>query len=91
MRHCDSYIHDLSQPLCLRFWLLVHRLPAADGELLNRAGVNPDLFATAATNETVRLVWASRLGDVGITHSLVDDRADDRVPLESLSNFRERP
>ncbi len=91
MRHCDSYIHDLSQPLCLRFWLLVHRLPAADMELLNRAGVKPVLFASASTGEPVRLAWASRLGDVGITRSLGDDRADDRVPLEFLSNFRTHP
>ncbi len=91
MRHCDSYIHDLSQPLCLRFWLLVHRLPAADGELLNRAGVNPTLFADTPTGKKVRLVMASRLGDVGITRDLASEQYEDRVHLESLSNFSEHP
>jgi hypothetical protein len=94
MRHCDSYIHDLSQPLCLRFWLLVHRLPAADMELLNRAGVNPDLFASTVQGRTVRLVMASRLGDVGITGALTDltdDRYEQRVHLDLLCNFRDHP
>jgi hypothetical protein len=91
MRHCDTYIHDLSQPLCLRFWVLVHALPASDMELLNRAGVNPSLFATTSTGETVRLVTASVLGDVGITRDLASEQYEDRVHLESLSNFREHP
>lgn len=95
-RHCDDYIHDLNQPVCLRIWLLRQRVPAVDGMLMDSAGIKPKLFATWMKPDGemihVRLVMASRFGDVGITtHLFVEQGYQHRVPLEHLSKFREKP
>lgn len=31
--HCDDLIHMSDLPLCARYFLLVHRLPAMDGTI----------------------------------------------------------
>ncbi len=86
MRHCDDYIHDYRAPHCLRFFLLINRLPAVDLDLCREFGVNPTLYATYK-DKRVRVVHASRLGVVGITSNLQSERYDDRVYLEELSDF----
>lgn len=86
-RHCDDYIRDPTAQSCLRLFLLVHRLPAVDGALLSMHGVNPKLFADYKGHR-VRVVMASRLGDVGITRNLnAESGYETRVLLTELSNF----
>ncbi len=87
MKHCDDYINDFRAPMCLRAFLLRHRLPASDGMVLDAAGFNPSLYADYK-GERVRVVMASRLGDVGITSNLSAERGyDHRVHVEELANF----
>lgn len=97
-RHCDDYIHDHKQPLCLRIWLLRQRVPAGDGMLMEQAGIKPQLFATYQAEKTkthgrmrVRVTMASRFGDVGITTNLQAGGYAMRVPVEMLSDFGEKP
>jgi hypothetical protein len=91
MKHCDDYIHDFSAPKVLRVFLLVHRLPAADKLLLNDAGINPVLYADYE-GQTHRVTMASRLGDLGITTKLDRENGYElRVPVEALTNFRDKP
>ncbi len=90
-RHCDDYIHDFSAPRCLRFFLLINRLPAIDGLLCREFGVRPQLFATHE-GRRVRVVMTSRLGDVGITRRLdAEDGYDKRVMLAALTDFGDAP
>lgn len=87
MKHCDDYIHDPSAPKCLRFFLLINRLPAVEIELCREYGVNPKLFADY-NGKRVQVVMASRLGDLGITPHLKSYTGyETRVKVEQLSNF----
>ena len=89
MKHCDDYIHDPFAPECLRFFLLINRLPAVDMALCNNRGINPKLFADY-NGKRVRVVMASRLGDIGITSNLdAEVGYQYRVLVEQLSNFSE--
>lgn len=86
-RHCDGYIHDRRAPLCLRIWILAHRLPSVDCLLLREAGIRPELYADHE-GRRVRVVMASRLGDVGVTSKLDAEYGyERRVLLDQLSNF----
>jgi len=87
-KHCDDYIHDVTAPRVLRFFLLINRLPAADSALCREFGVEPVLYATY-DGKRVRVSMASRMGDVGITNRLDDLRGgyDKRVWIDQLSEF----
>ena len=104
-RHCDDYIDDPTQPECLGRFLDYHRLPAAakypTGDEAFNARMDehlgrpmwrdpvPALFADHA-GRRVRVVMASRFGDVGITTSLDAEHGYDmRVAVEALSSFSE--
>jgi len=91
-RHCDDCIHDHSLPICLRVWLLAHRLPAADGALLQQAGMWPRLYADHR-GRRVRVTMASRLGDLGISHDLARESGYEvrGVAVADLSNFSTDP
>lgn len=90
-KHCDDYIHDFTAPHCLRFFLLIKRLPAMDMMVCREFGVKPKLFATYK-DARVRVVMASRMGDVGITHHLdAEDGYQARVMIAALSNFGDAP
>jgi len=90
-RHCDWQIHDHSKPLCLRWFLFVNRLPASDKYLLLEHVKAPTLFADFA-GKRVRVVMASRFGDVGITPNLkATSGYTTRVTVDALSNFSEKP
>ncbi len=90
-RDCDDYICDLKAPDCLRWFLLVNRLPAIEQWLAERMAGAPKLFADYK-GRRVRVVMASRLGDVGITTKLSRDHGyDNRVMVESLSKFSDAP
>jgi hypothetical protein len=88
LRHCDDYIDDETQPECLRKFLDYARSPA-HGML--REGPRPKLFATLA-GKRVRVVMASRFGDVGVTPNLGDEYGyKQRVAVEALSDFAATP
>lgn len=88
--HCDELICDEKQPLCLRRFLRYKRWPAAYQCKAHRLGIKePQLFADYG-NRRVKVVMASRLGDVGITGDITADCGYDlRVPVEALKNFSE--
>lgn len=87
-RHCDDYIDDESAPAALRAFLGRARSPA-HGHL--SAEPYPKLFADH-DGQRVRVVMASRLGDVGITADLdAEFGYQTRVPVEDLSNFGDAP
>jgi len=86
-KHCDDYIGDPSNPMCLRWFLFVERLPAVEKMMCYANGVKPKLFANHA-GKRVRVVMASRLGDVGITGNLAAENGySARVPVSELCNF----
>lgn len=83
-KHCDECIDDHSQPECLRKFLNYARSPA-HGSL--RDGPRPKLFATYQ-GKCVRVVMASRFGDVGITTNLGSEHGYQwRVAVDDLSDF----
>lgn len=77
-RHCDDYIRDKSAPKCLRKWLLFQRKPSM--WKWKKSWGYPALFATFKEEDgpggrkgktrRVRVVMASRFGDVGISKDL---------------------
>lgn len=102
MRHCDDFINDPSAPLALRWFLFVNRLSAVDRLLLKEVVPSeysaPRLFAdriapnNAGRRPIVRVVMASRFGDVGITKQLDCEYGySERVAVEELTNFRSKP
>ncbi len=88
MKHCDDYIDDESAPAVLRAYLARARSPA-HGHLSSEPF--PKLFADHE-GARVRVVMASRLGDVGVTSEHADGRPyQKRVAVEDLSNFGDSP
>lgn len=87
-KHCDDYIDDATQPECLRAFLDHARSPA-HGAL--RDDPRPRLFAYHGPTR-VRVVMASRFGDVGITTNLAAGHGyQKRVAVADLSNFSSEP
>lgn len=85
-RHCDTYIRDKSQPMCLRRFLLYRRIPAYWQIKRWRWG-KPELYAMHE-GKRVRVTMASRFGDVGITEVLTAEYGyNKRVPVEALTDF----
>lgn len=83
-KHCDDYIDDPAQPECLRAFLQYARAPAHGSTL---ADPRPKLFATFK-GKRVRVVMASRFGDVGITSKLHAEHGySHRVSVHELCNF----
>ncbi len=88
-KHCDSYIDSLGAPKCLRWFLFVNRLPATLKSLAREKAGEPRLFATYE-GQRVRVVMASRMGDVGITEDLRAEHGyTARVWVQDLSEFSE--
>jgi hypothetical protein len=102
-KHCDEIIDDETQPFVLRRFLHWARLPAVckypletlektkryvDPELHEWIWMKPVpvLFADYQ-GQRIRVVTASRFGDVGITTKLYQDQYQKRVSIEELSNF----
>ena len=83
-RHCDDYIEDVTQPAALRAFLEHARSPA-HGNM--RPGPKPKLFARY-DGRPVRVVMASRLGDVGFTYDLTREHGyERRAHLDLLTDF----
>jgi hypothetical protein len=91
--HCDDFIHDMELPLCARWFLFVHRLPAMDKALVRSVCSEPALYARRRGDEKwVRVVMASRFGDVGINETFEDHGYTARVLISTLKDFQaERP
>jgi hypothetical protein len=82
-KHCDEYIDDPSQPDCLRAFLDYARSPAHG----DTRGYKPTLFADYRGTR-VRVVMASRFGNVGVTTDLDAVYGyQRRVGVDELSNF----
>ncbi len=77
-----------TSPECVRWFLFVNLLPAALKPLVcDKTGGNPKLFADYK-GERVRVVMASRFGDVGITKNLKAETGySERLLMDELSNF----
>lgn len=97
MRHCDDFITDPSAPDALRWFLLIQRMPAVDKILARKMLPEwPKLFAdiiapnNQGRTQTVRVVMASRFGDVGISKQMNREHGYyKRVSVEELTNFRQ--
>ncbi len=96
-KHCDDYINDQTQPMALRAFLERARSPA-HGHLTGAPF--PKLFATytgkgwrgIGTGDRVRVVMASRMGDVGVTKNLANEVGYcARFAVEDLSDFGDAP
>lgn len=75
----------------LRWFLFVNRLPAIDKALCYGNGVDPKLFATL-DGKRVRVVMASRMGDVGVTENLEAEYGySRRVDVGELTDFSDKP
>ncbi len=91
MKHCDDYIDDEAAPAPLRAYLARARSPGHG--LTSLREPFPRLFADWR-GERIRVVMASRFGDVGITRDLGPDAGlayQARVGVEDLANFGDAP
>lgn len=89
VRHCDDYIEDENSPQCLRTYLARARSPAHG---CTSSEPFPALFADHPDLGRVRIVMASRLGDVGVTTKLTRDVGyEARCSVERLRNFSDAP
>jgi hypothetical protein len=87
-KHCDDYIDDETAPAALRAYLERARSPA-HGHLSSEP--YPKLFADH-DGKRVRVVMASRFGDVGITDRLDAEYGyETRVAVADLSGFGTTP
>lgn len=85
--HCDDLWASGSLPQCAFRYLDIARAPAVKqiGKTI------PPLFATHE-GKRVRVVMASRFGDVGITEDLTAERGySKRVFLPELTDFSDTP
>lgn len=87
--HCDDYIEDPYAPQCLRDFIRWHRQPAMD-KYKSSAEPRPILYATLTRDypsfnlkegQRVRVVMASRFGDLGVT---TDFKAESGYTLRCL-------
>lgn len=92
-RHCDTYIQDVTQPFVLRWYLYFERLPAIEKsfmrEVLKELGRPEPTLVAFYEDKPVRVVMASRLGNVGVTYDLERSKGyTGRVHLCQLRNFQ---
>lgn len=88
MKHCDDYIDDEAAHPALRRYLERARSP---GHGMQNPEPYPRLFADHG-GQRVRVVMASRLGDVGITMILTKEFGyETRVAVADLTNFGDEP
>lgn len=103
-RHCEDYIRDKTQPMCLRKFLLFKRIPAywQYDKWMKKGWPVPKLFATYKEPDgpggrkgkvrRVRVTMASRFGDVGINRDFeAEGGYFTRVAVEQLTEFSESP
>lgn len=88
-RHCDDYILDKTTPRCLKKFLQFNRWPAVwQYKAEFDRGVKPPVLFAKFHGEQVRVVMASRFGDVGISRNLEKEHGYNmRVFVEELTDF----
>lgn len=87
-RHCDEYIDDETAPKPLRDFLSHARAPAHGAFL----GTPKPLLFAVHNGKRVRVVMASRFGDVGITENLqAENGYSKRVMVSDLDDFGVTP
>ena len=85
--HSDDYGHRLEVSKALRWFLFVERLPALEKFMVYEKAGEPQLFANYQ-GKPVRVVMASRFGDVGITSYLGKTHGyQKRVLVSELTDF----
>jgi hypothetical protein len=88
---CDEYAESFSGHPAARWFIFYNRLPATLRALMVQRCPEPVLYADHG-NERVRVVMASRLGDLGVTRNLnAETGYERRVMICELSNFSETP
>lgn len=90
--HCDRFDTAFGWPLCLRWWLFIERANACC-KMIARSALGDDYPIVYAKYEGgwVRLVMASRFGDIGITKDLDADHGYfARVTVNQLSEFTDQ-
>jgi hypothetical protein len=88
--HCDDYAQGSSGHPAARWFIFVHRLPYTLRALCASRFPTPTLYATL-DGRRVRVVMASRLGDLGVTSRLDDESSyERRVFVNSLEDFSEK-
>jgi hypothetical protein len=91
VQHCDDYAESLFGNPAARWFIFVERLPASLRLLARPHIAEPKLFADYQ-GRRVRVVMASRFGDLGITYDLTADQGYElRVAVGDLENFSEAP
>jgi hypothetical protein len=86
-KHCDSYVDNPRGNSAARWFIFVNRLPASLRILAQPYIKDPKLFADYQ-GKRVRVVMASRLGNLGITYDLTADYGyKRRVLVDELTNF----
>lgn len=91
MMHCDDYANTHDGHPAARWFIFVNRLPATLRLLARGRFPDPVCFADYQ-GKRVRLVMASRFGDIGITENLDATHGyQARVGIDGLSNFSETP
>ncbi len=89
--HCDDYAQSSSGHPAARWFIFVHRLPYTLRALCASRFPMPTLYATFYRRR-IRVVMASRIGDVGITSRLDEATSyERRVFIDSLEDFSEEP
>jgi len=84
--HCDDILEDKSLPDCVIKYLKVARYLGVEYD-----EIAPPLYATYK-DKRVRIIMASRSGDVGITEMLGDVNGSGiRVYLPELTDFSDTP
>lgn len=85
-----KYVTSSLSPTCVRWFLFTNLLPATFKRLVIEKCGAPKLFANYK-NKRVRVVMASRFGDVGITENLTTNHGySSRVYMDELSNFSDK-
>lgn len=86
-KHCDAYVDNPFGNAAARWFIFVNRLPASLRILARPYITDPKLFADYQ-GKRVRVVMASRLGNLGITYDLTADYGYKlRVAVDELDNF----
>jgi hypothetical protein len=86
-KHCDAYVENPLFSAAARWFIFVNRLPASLRILAQPHITDPKLFADYK-GKRVRVVMASRFGDLGITHDLTAEHGYElRVAVDELDNF----
>lgn len=90
MTDVDDYIDDFSKDKYVRWWLFLHRLSAHYQSSFKTFIDSYPLYCTY-DGTRYRVVFASRMGDIGITSNFEKETYDKRVDLDACTDFSKEP